>query len=384
MTLIKITTLVLCIVFGWAYSSGAQPIQISPVDETSNNAENEYTIYTAKGEAVSVRKHPGSFEFLANQYTVSGFEQFSVSPGKHMFAFLSQDDDGYHAEVFQEEGESLIKLPELESYDPDDPSPKIYVLDNGELFFRYNISYFRHYDANGEQLETLDNTSDSQRGEKISDLKVMPNSNGVLLSNSRILYSDDQVGSRLRYYDGEDEPKTIFTSENRYIKNVSFSRNGELIILHLVDESSENHYAKAIDTDGNEYLALNYDGFEPVELIAGNDGRYLTSRGSGRVMAHDMRTGESLGASSLRGSSTLAATFSSSHNAILVLTGSLSEQSREVSGLELRVINVAERSIDAEEIDGDFSWHDFVDLRIQPENNGFRITGLNRELNISI
>lgn len=385
MLVLKVTTLFLITVIGLLNTADAQQIQITPVDETSNNAENEYTIHTAKGEALSVRKYPGALEFLSSRYTVSGFEQISISPGKHMFAFLSREDNSYHAEIFQEDGEQVRSISELEDYDPDDPSPYIYVLDNGEMFFRYNISYFRHYDAKGERLRTINNSSDSRHGEKISDLKVMPNSNAVLLYNARILYSNDQVGSRLRYYDGSGDPATIFTSDNRYIRNISFSRNGQLIILHLVNESTGEHYAKAIDTDGNEYLSLEYEGFEPEELIAGNDGRYLTSRASGRVMVHDMRTGESLGSTSIRGASSLAATYSSAHSSILILSGSLNENRRELSGLELRVVNVAERSINTEEIDGTYSWHDFLNLSIEPvEGNNYRITGMNRELNISL
>ncbi len=384
MLIMRFFTVVFFVTMVWSQAGMAQFV-VEQAEATSNNNENEYTIYTPQGEAVSIQKYPGSIEFLSAGYTVAGFEQMSISPGKNMFAFLHRQDNAYRAEVYQENGQKVNAIEEIDTYDPDDPSPKVYVMDNGELFYRYNISYFNHYDSGGERLETINNSSDSQRGEKISDLKMMPRSNAVLLYNARILYGDDRVGSRLRYYDGNGDPKTIFRSGNRYINGISFSPNGQLIILHLINEQTGNHYAQAIDTNGNELHALDYEGFEPVELTIGNNGRYLTSRGSGRVVVHDLQTGESLGASSFRGVSTLAATYASSHNSIIVLGGSLSESTRRLSNLQLRVVNIDERSINTEDIDGEYSWHDILDLEIQPDQPGrFRITGINRELDVRL
>lgn len=384
MLIMRFFTVVFFVTIIWSQAGMAQFV-VEQAAATSNNNENEYTIYTPQGEAVSIQKYPGSIEFLSAGYTVAGFEQMSISPGKNMFAFLHRQNNAYRAEVFQENGQKVNIVEEIDTYDPDDPSPKVYVLDNGEMYYRYNVSFFYHYDSNGERLRTINNSSGSHHGEKISNLKVMPNSNAVLIYNDRILYGGDWVGSRLRYYDGSGDPQTIYRSESLYINGISFSPNGQLILLHLVNERTGNHYARAIDTNGNTLHSLEYDGFEPVELSVGNNGRYLTSRGSGRVMVHDLQTGERLGATSIRGASTLAATYASSHNSMIVLSGSLSENTRRLSDMQLRVVNIEERSINTEEIDGEYSWHDILDLEIKPDEAGrYRITGINRELDVRL
>ncbi len=360
----------------------AQQINISPTSESSQNTENEYTIYNKWGDAVQLQKYPNSIEFQAAGYTKSGYEQLSIAPGGSMFAFLERDGNSYNVEVVQDDGEKVHRIDEIDEHDEDDPSPKIYVLDNGELFYRYNISFFRHYDSNGKQLETIDNASGSPEGEMVSEMKRLPNSNAVLFYNPRVMYQDDQIGSRVQYYDGGEEAKEIFSSENRYIEEITLSDNGQLLAIHLKDDASGNHYAEVIDAGGNSLFSTGYDDFEPLELTISKDGRYLTSRGSGRVMTHDMHTGESMGSTSLR-QSTLAANFSEERNQILILTGSHNENNYSLSNLEFRVVDVVERSIDSTEIEGNYFWNQLLPITIETKSsNEFRITGINRNLDV--
>lgn len=368
-------------IFSYQFAD-AQQINISPTSESIENTENEYTIYNRWGDAVQLQKFPNTIEFLSAGYTKTGYEQMSIAPGGLMFAFLERDGNTYNAEVVQDDGEKVHRIEEIDEHDENDPSPKLYVLDNGELFYRYNISFFRHYDSNGKQLETIDNTSGSQEGEVVSELKRLPHSNAVLFYNPRVLYQDDQVGSRIQYYDGGEEAKEIFSSENRYIEDISLSANGQLMVLHLKDDASGNHYAEAIDLDGNSLFSIAYDDFEPLELTVSKDGRYLTSRGSGRVMTHDMHTGESKGSTSLR-QSTLAANYSAERNQILILTGSHNESNYSLSNLEFRVVDVMERSIDSIEIEGNYFWNQLLPITIDAKSsNEFRISGINRNLDV--
>lgn len=362
--------------------SNAQQITISPISESSENSENEYTLSNRWGEIETIRKFHDAVEFTGTNYTVSNYEQVSVSPGNFKFGFLMREGSDYNVEIRDEKGEKAHQLTEIDTFDDDDPSPKIYVLDNGEVFYRFNISFFRHYDSNGEQIETINNSSDSPEGEMISELKRLPYSNGVLLYNPQIRYGGDQTGSRVQYYDGKGDPEEIFASEDRQIQDLTYSKNGQLLVLHLIDDNT--HYSRAVDLNGNTFYSHEYDDFEPVELSVSDDGRYLVSRGSSRVMTHDMHTGESMGSTSI-GTSTLSATYSSDLNSMLVLSGSYSESNNSLSNMELRRVDVVERSIDTKEIDGSYHWNQLLPLRIDTRaGNEFRISGINRPLQITM
>ncbi len=68
----------------------------------------------------------------------------------------------------------------------DDPSFKIYPLQNGSYIVRENIANFVLFDSFGSVIRPISNSSQSEDGEKISELAMDPMGKTIVLYNPQI------------------------------------------------------------------------------------------------------------------------------------------------------------------------------------------------------
>lgn len=351
-----------------------QSLTISETEETAGNSSSDFLM--AEGQ-ISIDDQTIQFSGTDNQVS---YDVFGISADRSLVAALQWDgEEGGEISLFNSSGVELLSFETISI--ADEASFGLYPFSNGSTILRDKIANFTFYDSFGEVLTSMSSSSQSEEGEAISEVAMSENGQTVVVYNPKIK-RDGQLGSKAQVKAGEDEFIDIFGSSDRYLKDMTLSDDGSLIVAITASEGA-NDEVLVMDKYGNELNTLSAE--EDLQGAAlSNDLNYLTLYSGGRVMVYSTLEGESLGATSVS-SPIKVANYFPEDNTIVVLTGNYSDQSNILNSATFRAINLEQRSIASEEYSAPLGFNDSISAKIiRNASNSYQLKGVSKELDISV
>jgi len=356
---------------------GAQDIRFWYSSETERFAADQFrTDLLREGSGSSMRIREGELVFGNGTSMVSGFHQASISDDRSFVGVLFVRGDQVAAEIYRSDGSLLHRISRIAGYDPDDPSIRIYMLNNGSFVYRDNIASFTYFDERGEEVFQMFNSAGSPDGEAVSEFTSTPFGHRMVAYNPRIFFGN-QVGSRIRDIRYGDEGRELAQSRNRSIQSIQMHSSGRLMLAHLLDESSDRHYALVLSVRGDILVDIDYEDNEIEVVVLSECARYVTGRASGRAMVHEVASGERLGSASFR--ERVQAASWMPDGKLAVLTGT--RNSNRLENIRMHIIDVRQRRVVREETGLTVHTSPHFPLSLHYESNAtYRLQGPNREL----
>ena len=304
-------------------------------------------------------------------------QSLSISDAVSSVAFKTGKATTESATVLDIDGAEIVSG-NYSTTDPDDPSLKVYPLQNGSFVVRENIANFILYDSFGRAVKPISNSTQSREGESISELAMDPNGKTIVIYNPKFV-RDGKEGSRLRVIDVNNTPREIFYSSDQTIRAVKVSDSGEYIAIAVGKPGSDDEVV-VLDKFGNQIQKVSFNQ-EIRGLNIYGSGNYLTVYSKSRAAVFNVLNGERIGSSSFR-SSLLFANYSAADRSIIALTGNLED--KKASGLEVHVVNVGARKIARSSYDrGALALNDREFIRLERTGQyRYTITGLSKDLNV--
>ncbi len=355
----------------------AQEIRFWYLPETEHFAPDEFRTDLWRddsGGRIRVRDH--ELVFGDGQAMVSGYQQASISEDRSFAGVLFIRGDRVSAEIYRTDGTLLHQIDHLADYDGEDPSIRLYMLNNGSFLYRDNIASFTYFDARGEEVFQLFNSTGSPDGEAISEFTATPFGHAMAAYNPRI-FTGDRVESRLQLVQRDGESSTLLRPDAHSMVSVKMHRAGRLMLVHVLDESKNRHRAQLVSVRGDLIADIDYEDNDIEDLVMSDCARYITAWTSGRVMVHDAVSGERLGSASFR-ERVQAASYMPDGN-LAVLTGNRSN--RQLRDLRMHIIDISDRRVVREETALTAYTSGYFPLTLIYEGSStYRLQGVNREL----
>lgn len=360
------------ILFG-LYSVTAQSITISlgeePVGPSGAGASFpvESGVLSVSGNQIAL----GEKEFYRPQ-------SWSVSPDSRKISFLVRED-GFIYKLFDSDGSPYFEK-ELEFFDIRDETAKNYQFDDGTSVLRDNVANFSFLSSEGEQLFSISNSSQSTEGERESELASDKYGKTVVLYNPVINYGNT-TGSRASVISKKRELSTFFRDREREIRFVEVTSGGSYITIIVTPAPGSNAFSALIfDRYGNKLSEIaTEEELKGIELSENAD--FATLYSSGRMQVYRTGNGERVASASSR-SSVLHATYDPEENLIIALGGTLN--GLRITNPSITVVNVGQRQISSEEIDGTLYALKGEEIRLIKEGNQqYGIQNLNRSVRIN-
>lgn len=351
-----------------------QSINFSVSSATSNN--NTSTFLLDQGE---IAINSNSIRFLRSGKTVQGFTSFGVSPDKTIVSLLKHSPQGGEVVLLNSRGDTLTAYSTV-SLMQDDPSLALYASNAGDVLLRDNITNFTFYDTFGDIKTNMSSSSQSKEGEAISEVSMSPDGKTVVIYNPKIK-RDGNLGSKaeVKLVDGSFE--NIFFSNDRYIRNLTISDDGNLIVVITAKQGTDDQ-ALIMDKYGNELNTITVEE-TLIGAVLSHDNEYLTLYSGGRITVHNTLDGNRLQGVSLR-SPVFLVNYFSDDSVLLVLTGSYSERTGTLNNVEFRAVDLQQREITSKEFSGTlgFTQHVIVPRLVRTSSNNYQLTGANKQVTI--
>jgi len=297
-------------------------------------------------------------------------ESWSISYGGKKVSFLENRDGSVFYSTILSSGEKSAEA-NLEFFDTQDETMKVYAFDDGRAVTRDNVANFTFYAPDGDVLFSQSNSSQSTDGERESQLASDAEGQTVVLYNPIISFGNTR-GSQARVIFNENDSDRFFNSQSTEIKDLKVSENGSFITILTSDND-----VYLFDRFGNELNQLSFDDNQ-IGLNLSEDAEFLTVYSSGRVQVLNALSGERLGSTSSR-SPVIYATYQPEDDTILIFGGEM--QGDQIDNPMITAVSISQRQILREEINMPIAFHDLKKLRVtRTGSNQFRINGLNRSL----
>ncbi len=357
----------------------AQDIRFWYSPETEEFAADQFRTDLLRGKSgTSMRIRDGELIFGDGSAMVSGFHQVSVSPDRAFVGVLFVRGEQVAAEVYRTDGTLLHRIGRLADYDPDDPSIRLYMLNNGSFVYRDNIASFTYFDERGKEVFQVFNIAGSPDGEAVSEFASTPFGHRMVAVNPRII-AGSQAGSRIRDIRFGNEPQTLAQYGDRSIKSVRMHGSGRFILAHMLDESRNRHFALVVSVRGDILADIDYEDNEMEEVVLSPCARYVTGRASGRAMVHEVATGERLGSASFRERVQYASWMPDGKLAVLTAT----RNGNRLDSIRMHIIDVRQRRVVREETALTVHTSPILPVSLVYEGGStYRLEGTNRELMI--
>jgi len=274
---------------------------------------------------------------------------------------VTLDVDTKHIRVEDGQGSELSKI----SYaylGEEDPSLEVYVNAFGSVI-RENISNFLWFNAQGSLLHSASNSSQAQGGESVSEWVSDPNQRTHVLFVPKINF-EGSVGSSAQIMSKSFRTISLYFSTDRMIRDVRVSSDGAFVGLITARENTDDEVI-IFDRYGNQLTTWSFN--QAVEGIQfSENGRYHTLYSGGRVAVFDMKTGERLGSSSIRGNTIVVANYMPLQSSIAIITankpsntrvdqGLINENTLRLTDLELHTIDLKARKVSRSSIGLDYA-----------------------------
>lgn len=349
-----------------------QSLSLSEAQETSGN--NTSTFLLDEGQ-ISINDQTIQFSGADKQLS---YDVLGISADRSLVAVLQWDGQKQgEVSLYNSSGDELLSFETISI--ADEASFGLYPFNNGDSILRDKVANFTFYDSFGEIITSMSNSSQSEEGEAISEVTMSGNGKTVVVYSPKIK-RNGQLGSKAQVRSGEDSFENIFGSSDRYLKDVTVSKDGSLVAAITAKQGSADEVL-IMDKYGNEINSISVD--EDLKgAVFSDDLDYLTIYSGGRVMVRSTVDGESLGATSVR-SPIKEANYFPEDNTVLVLTGNYSEQTGVLNGAEFRAINLQQRSIASKEFSAPIGFNQAIDVEIiRNSASNYALKGASKELNI--
>ncbi len=314
---------------------------------------------------------------IALTFTLPGFGQsLTVTGGPASTQRIEGNATAESVSITDTDGSTIV-TGVYSTPDANDPSLKVYPLQNGSFIVRENIANFILYDSFGNPGKTISNSTQSEEGESISELATDPRAKTIVIYNPKIIRGGE-ASSRARVLDINNNPKDIFYSEDREIRGVKVAESGEYIAI-AAGKAGADDIVTVMDRFGNVINTFSFDQ-EVAGLNIYGSGGYLTVYSTSRAAVYNVLSGERVGSTSFR--STLHfANYSASDQTIVALTGDLNGDT--LANVEAHVINIGARKIAREGYAGTVELKDpgFITLERTGEYR-YTLKGLGKDLNL--
>lgn len=319
----------------------SQSLNTTTAQGTSDN--NPSTFLLEDGE---IRIGSDAFQFLANNRSVTQYENFGISPDGSVVAVLKRVEGEAQIDLFNSAGDPLNSY-SAKSLGSDDPSLGIFALNNGNVILRDNITNFTFYDTFGELLTSMSSSSQTEEGEAISELAMDPEGETIVVYNPKIKRTG-KLGSQAQVKLANNEFRNIYRNTDRYLKELKVSDDGNMITAITAQDGTDDQVL-IMDRYGNELNSITTDeNLSGVSLSA--DNKYITLYSSGRAIVYSVN-GDRIGASSSR-SPVFLADYFPEDNVLLFVMGNYSENSGILNNVEFRAVNIQQRQIASEDFPG--------------------------------
>jgi hypothetical protein len=288
-----------------------------------------------------------SLQFLNTNSTANRYEAFGISSDGSTVGVLNQSGGEGRIVLFNSDGDTLNSY-SAKLLGSDDPSLAVFPFNNGDVILRDNITNFTFYDTFGEISTNMSSSSQSKEGEAISEVAMSPDGKTVVVYNPKIKRNGN-LGSKAQVMLSDETFHDIYFNTDRYLKEVSISRDGDFIVAITAQEGTDDRVL-IMDKFGNELNSIS-TGENLVGTSLSDNSGYITLFSNGRVMVYNTFGGDQLGATSIRSSAFLADYFPED-NIIVILMGNYSENTGIMNGAEFRAINIGQRKIVSKEFSG--------------------------------
>lgn len=348
-----------------------QSLNISVAEHTADNNISTFTLGNSR-----VTFGSQSIRFLDSGREQS-FDALGVSSDNNIISTLTWKNQEGEIVLYNPQGKKLTSFSTISLADK--ASFGLYPFSNGHTLLRDKIANFTFYDSFGEIVTSMSSSSQSTEGEAISELATSESGNTVVIYNPKIK-RNGELGSKAQVRTGPKQFEDIFFSSDRYLKNVTVSKDGRLIAVITAKQGSDDKVL-IMDQYGNELNTIKAE--EDLKGVNFTDDlEQVTIYSGGRVMVYNTLSGESLGATSFRSPIMIADYFSDDH-LILALTGNYFDRSGRLSNIEFRAINLKQRSIASQNFSGTLGLSQAINLQfIRNSLNSYTLTGANKMIDI--
>lgn len=325
----------------------AQEIDFSFTPETQDLADDQFPVdlYDDENHDRTLRIRDQELIFGEESNMLSGYHQVSFSSDRAFAGVLFLSGGQVSVEIYRSDGSLVRRIGNIAEYESEDPSIRLYMLNDGSFFYRDNIAGFSYFDERGNQVYRASNSTGSSEGETVSEFAATPFGGTVLLYNPQI-HRSDRIDSRLQKVDYEGNTRPVASFENTVIENVRIHHKGRVILVHATDEATGNHIGKVLSFRGDLLAEIDYEDTEISELALSSDARFITARASGRVLVHRVASGERIGSASFT-ESVLTASYMPD-GILAVLTGERSSNGK-LGELRAHIIDIEQRQVVREE-----------------------------------
>lgn len=351
----------------------AQSLSLSVSAGTQSNNPSTFLL---DGNKVTLTSD--QLRFAHSGKTISNFVDVDVSADESIISVLKQSGEDGTISLFNSRGELLTSYATI-ILSSDDPSQAVYTSNNGNVLLRDNITHFTFYDTFGGIAASMSSSSQSKDGEKISQVVASENQSATVIYNPQIK-RDSDLGSKAQYKQGDNNFEQIFYSRDRYLKNVTISENGDLVIL-LTAKSGSQDQAVIMDAYGNVLNTISVDdNLKGAAVSPGYD--FITLYSNSRVMVYSMLDGNRLGSTSLS-STVFVADYFPEDNLILAVTGNYSSGSGIMNNVTFEAINLQQRSITSERLSGNLGFRSAITPKlVRISDDHYQLQGGSKKVNI--
>src|SRR5699024_5662527 len=169
----------------------------------------------------------------------------------------------------------------------------------------------------------------------VTEVVMSPGRQTVVLYTPKIKRAHT-LGSKAELLTVNQELRRIFESDNRYLKSVGISGDGNILALLTAAEDSKDRVL-ILDKFGNNIRRL-----AAVEDLTGirlsDSGRYVTLASENRVRVYNTENGDRVGSTRVRDPVYLADYFPDDE-LLLILSGRYSAESKILSGSKVKAVS---------------------------------------------
>lgn len=351
----------------------AQSVSLSASSATQGNDASTFLLDDNEVMITSDR-----IRFAGSGKTITNFVDASVSADESIVSILQQSGKDGTISVYNARGKLLTSFSTV-ILSSDDPSKAIYPANNGHVLLRDNITNFTFYNKVGKITASMSSSSQSRDGEKISQVATNKDQSSTVIYSPKIKRGSN-FGSKAYYKQAGNNFKNIFSSRDRYLKDVTISEKSDLVVL-ITAKSGTQDQAVIMDIYGNVLNTISVDDdLEAASLSA--DLNFVTLYSSTRVMVYSIPEASKIGSTSLDNTVFLADYFPED-NLILALTGNYSAGSGVMSDLSFEAINLEQRSITSEELSGSVGFSEAITPKlIRVSVGNYELKGGSKEISI--
>ncbi len=355
----------------------SQGLSFSYYPPTEDFSDDEFRMDLHKdvSEARTVRIRGNELVFGDGSNMISGAYQWAFSENRAYIGALYVQGNHVSVEIYRTDGTLVNRIHPVADYDPDDPSIRLFMRNDGSFIYQDNIAGFSFFDKREGQLYRASNSSGSPDGETISELFAPAAARSVFLVNPEI-YHGERVQSRVQSVDYVGSPIQVALFEGMRIIDIQVHSTGRLLLVHAEEQASGHHFGFVLSYRGHNIAEIDYEDELMEELVLSSCGGYVTGRASGRVMVHETISGERMGSASFRETVLIAQYMPD--QVLAVITGRKSTE-RNLNDLRGHMIDLQQRDVIRERTELNTIASEYFPLKLEYINSGsYLIRGTSR------